>query len=67
MFVSQVLFIIEQACMGAALVEFCRQLNIDVNTIKQLAICSEEPMMPDIFSTTEKISAYIDLFMTLVL
>ena len=53
--------------MGAALVEFCRQLNIDVDAIKQLAICSEEPMMPDIFSTTEKISAYIDLFMTLVL
>ena len=31
--------------MGAALVEFCRQLNIDVNAVKQLAICSEEPMM----------------------
>ena len=53
--------------MGAALVEFCRQLNIDVKAVKQLALCVEEPMMPDIFSTTKKISAYVDLFKTLVL
>jgi hypothetical protein len=55
-FVSQELFIVEQVCMGAALVEFCRQLNIDVNVnaIKQLAICSEEPMMLFIFQRPKR-------------
>ena len=40
--------------MGAALIEFCRQLNIDVNAIKQLAICSEEPMMLVIFQRPKR-------------
>ena len=54
MFVSQELFIVEQVCMGAALVEFCRQLNIDVSAVKQLAICSEEPMMLVIFQRPKR-------------
>jgi hypothetical protein len=53
-FVSQELFIIEQVCIGAALVEFCSQLNFDVNGVKQLAICSEEPMMLVIFQRPKK-------------
>ena len=65
-FASQESFAIEQASMEVALVEFCGQLNIDVNAVKQLALCVEEPMMSDIFSTTEKISTYLDLFKTLV-
>ena len=64
---TQDYFAVELASMESALVEVCTRLNVDVASVKKMAMCDDLPVLPtDIFAVAEKVANYTELFMGVI-
>jgi hypothetical protein len=64
---TQDYFAVELASMESSLVEVCTRLNVDVASVKKMAVCDDLPVLtPDIFAVAEKVAYYTELFMGVI-